>query len=79
MVDFKLHVVKLSKYNYVEGFGISLSGTNKKLIEKIHAMGKIVHVWTVNKEEDMRQMIDLGVNGLISNYPDKAKGLLVEY
>lgn len=76
MLDFKLHAVKLSKYDYVEGFGISLSGTNKKLVDEIHAMGKTLHVWTVNKEADMQAMIDLGVDGLISNYPDKAKVLI---
>jgi glycerophosphoryl diester phosphodiesterase len=30
----------------------------------------------VNKEEDLAEMIGLGVDGLISNYPDKAKAIL---
>ncbi len=73
MLDFKLHVVKLSKYDYVEAFGVGKGGVNAKLVEKIHSLGKSIHVWTVNKEEDMTEMIGLGVDGLISNYPDKAK------
>ena len=76
MLDFRLHATKLDKYDYAEGFGISLSGTNKKLVEKIHALGKKVHVWTVNKNDDMQSMINLGVDGLISNYPDKVKELI---
>ena len=76
MLDFKLHAVKLSKYDYVEGFGISLSSAKKKLADKIHGLDKKVHVWTVNKEEDMVRLIELGVDGLISNYPDKAKQLV---
>jgi glycerophosphoryl diester phosphodiesterase len=76
MLDFRLHATKLDKYDYAEGFGISLSGTNKKLVEKIHALGKKVHVWTVNTNDDMQSMINLGVDGLISNYPDKVKELI---
>lgn len=75
MLDFKLHAVKLSKYDYVEAFGISLSSAKKKLVDKIHAMGKLVHVWTVNSEEDILRMKQLGVDGIISNYPDRAKQL----
>jgi len=71
MLDFKLHSVKLSKYDYVEGFGISLSSAKKKLIDKIHGLDKKVHVWTVNEEEDMARMIELGVDGIITNYPDR--------
>jgi glycerophosphoryl diester phosphodiesterase len=76
MLDFKLHSVKLSKYDYVEGFGVSKGAVNAKLVAKIHGLGKLIHVWTVNEEEDMKELIELGVDGLISNYPDKAKALL---
>ncbi|MCB9187294.1 MAG: glycerophosphodiester phosphodiesterase [Flavobacteriales bacterium] len=76
MLDFKLHSVKLSKYDYVEGFGISKGAAKEKLIKKIHDLGKVVHVWTVNSEEDIQHMLDLGVDGIISNYPDRVKRLL---
>ena len=29
-----------------------------------------VNTWTVNDEEDMRDMIARGVDGIISNHPD---------
>lgn len=30
-----------------------------------------VNVWTVNEREDIRRMIDFGVNGIISDYPNR--------
>lgn len=76
MLDFKLHAVKLSTYDYVEGFGISRSAASEKLVQKIHAMDKVVHVWTVNSEADIQEIAALGVDGIISNYPDRVKKLL---
>ncbi|MDR5589216.1 glycerophosphodiester phosphodiesterase [Christiangramia sp. SM2212] len=30
-----------------------------------------INVWTVNEREDMQRMIDFGVDGIISDYPDR--------
>jgi glycerophosphoryl diester phosphodiesterase len=35
-----------------------------------------VHVWTVNEEEDMRRLLDLGVDGIITDYPDRLLDVL---
>lgn len=40
------------------------------LIGEAHALGLRVVVWTVNKREDMARMVDLGVDGIISDRPD---------
>lgn len=49
-----------------------------ELIQNAHEAGKEVHVWTVNKEEEMRKLIDLGVDNIITNYPDVLKKVLEE-
>ena len=36
----------------------------------LHEKGIELHVWTVNKEEDMRRLIDLGVDGIMSDDPE---------
>jgi glycerophosphoryl diester phosphodiesterase len=40
------------------------------LISESHSLGLQVVVWTVNKPEDIAAMIDLGVDGIISDHPD---------
>ena len=40
------------------------------LITEAHALGLRVVVWTVNKREDMARMIEIGVDGIISDRPD---------
>jgi glycerophosphoryl diester phosphodiesterase len=40
------------------------------LVTEAHAQGLRVVVWTVNKPEDMARMIEIGVDGIISDRPD---------
>ena len=35
-----------------------------------------VHAWTMNEVTDMQRMIDLGVDGIITDYPDRLLALL---
>jgi glycerophosphoryl diester phosphodiesterase len=42
-------------------------------LAEAHALGLKVVVWTVNGEADMKRMIVLGVDGIISDYPDQLR------
>ena len=50
---------------------------SKKDVEILHENGIKVFVWTVNKEEDLAYLEKLGVDGVITNYPDIMKELLI--
>lgn len=42
------------------------------LVKQVHRKGAKIIVWTVNSEKDMQRLIKLGVDGLITDYPDVA-------
>jgi glycerophosphoryl diester phosphodiesterase len=41
-----------------------------RFVKDAHSRGMDVHVWTVNEAEGMQRMIDLGVDGIITDRPD---------
>ncbi|KAB5489378.1 MULTISPECIES: glycerophosphodiester phosphodiesterase [Flagellimonas] len=41
-------------------------------VDKMHAEGLKVYTWTVNESQDIQQMKAFGVDGIITNYPERA-------
>ncbi|WP_243414851.1 glycerophosphodiester phosphodiesterase [Flagellimonas aquimarina] len=44
---------------------------NEDNTEKIHEAGFKIYTWTVNEPEDIQKMMDYGVDGIITNYPER--------
>ncbi len=53
--------------------------TDKALVEKVHRNGMRIIPWTVNTVEEMKQIIESGVDGLITDYPDLGKEVLAGF
>lgn len=49
---------------------------NKKKVKEIHNAGIKVGAWTVNKPKDIKRMINIGVDAIISDYPNRVKALI---
>lgn len=59
-----------------DGLNPYYSSINLRLIDKIHSRGKRVIVWTVNNEADIKRMISLSVDGVITDDPQLVLKLL---
>jgi glycerophosphoryl diester phosphodiesterase len=47
-----------------------------ELIEAAHAAGLAVYPFTVDDEREMQRLLELGVDGIFTNYPDRLRALL---
>ena len=52
--------------------------TTRDFVQKAHEAGRIVHVFYADTPEDMRAYIDIGVDGILTNYPERLKAVLTE-
>ena len=50
----------------------------RSFVARAHRAGKQVHVWTIDDPDEMRLLLDLGVDGLMADRTDLLKAVLVE-
>lgn len=51
---------------------------NKDVVDKLHTKNIKVIPWTVNDDRDLRRVAEMGVDGIITDYPDRAVKLLTQ-
>jgi len=54
----------------------SLHVLTPRFVDAAHHRRLEVHAWTINEVEDMQRLIDMGIDGLITDYPDRLLKLL---
>ncbi len=60
----------------VDFYSVEFSQVSISKIEDAHAMGRPVHVWTVNTVQGFDRMRELQVDGVITDYPAEARARL---
>jgi glycerophosphoryl diester phosphodiesterase len=49
-----------------------------RFVATAHRLGVQVHVWTIDERDEMARLLDLGVDGIMTDRPQVLKDLLVE-
>jgi glycerophosphoryl diester phosphodiesterase len=63
---------------YAVGVGPSMDDVDRGLVEAAHAGCLAVHPYALLEKPDMREMIDLGVDGMFTDFPNRLEGVLGE-
>lgn len=76
LVNFSPDIQKIVSEIKADALNIMWLGFNEKVFKEAKDNGLAVFVWTVNDETGMKKMVEAGVDGIITNYPDRAVSVL---
>jgi glycerophosphoryl diester phosphodiesterase len=65
------YIKRYLKHNDIDYLSCSIQSINKKVIEICHEYNIQVLVYTVNNKQTMDKLVKLGVDGVISDMPDR--------
>ncbi len=71
-------VALLSRLN-AQAYNPDIKTLNFSQIQAVTKAGKAVYVWTVNDETTMRKLMDAGVSGIFTDFPQVLKKVLESY
>lgn len=67
---------RIRSYEFAEEININYRYVNPRVVRKVHELGKKVNVWTVNQPENLVKYTKMGVDGIITDYPNRLKEIL---
>jgi glycerophosphoryl diester phosphodiesterase len=60
----------------ISQYGLSI--VDRRFVERAHELDLQVHVWTIDDPAEMNRLIDVGVDGLMTDFPEILKSVLEE-
>jgi glycerophosphoryl diester phosphodiesterase len=59
------------------GYG-RLKLVTKRFVDAAHRRGQHVHVWTIDEPAEMERLLDLGVDGIMTDEPEVLRAVYQE-
>ena len=69
-------VLQIPPQHTVAGRQVTL--VTPALVKRVHRLGKHLHVWTIDDRDEMHRLLDLGVDGIVSDRIDILAEVLAE-
>lgn len=66
LTDAELNDIK----KYAIGIGLNYQSLTPAFVKQVRKAGLLIHPYTVNERKDMERLIEWGVTGMFTNYPD---------
>ena len=57
-------------------WGPAFADLSKERVQEAQTLGLSVHTWTLNEDEAFHKAIEFGVDGITSDYPDRARSVM---
>lgn len=70
---------KYTKNLNVECYHPHFANLTKEIVEEIKSHGIEINTWTVNNENEIRDLISKGIDIVIGNFPDLTKKIIEDY
>ncbi len=64
---------------YSIGLGMNFNRIDEAYVQKVRDHNLLIHPYTVNEKKDMHQLLEWGVTGMFTNFPDRLQEVLKEH
>lgn len=75
ITDEELESIK----EYAIGVGPNFTQIDETYVQNVREHNLLIHPYTVNEKDDMRKLLEWGVTGVFTNYPDRFNEVVKEY
>ena len=79
LYDGQLHYTNIDQFPYCEAMSVYYKFINPHLVKLVHSQGQKINAWTVNDTTVARRLLDMGVDGIITNFPNRMKTLIEQH
>lgn len=71
-IETRIHMGRAKESNRMKAINPQWETLSPRRVFQMHAKGYEVHAYPVNEREDMIKMLNAGVDGIITDFPDRA-------